>query len=223
MCTPARASHGVLGGPGDALVFRRRRGQALGPGVLPAAGALSQSSSKMAALLAVNSGERGGPARDPRGPTGGGAGEWGALVQSGRWQCGRERVRRARSRRAPACSPAPPPFEWRAARRQFGPRNGRVKGRRSGGVPGSQARDPEAASSPQYPSGVGRPSTAEVRLKSRAVGPRRGWKEAGLEGGRGPVMGHGGEEVLPAARRCHGLSTCRPAPLSQPRRTVTSL
>ncbi|CAO2603172.1 Nuclear pore complex protein Nup205, partial [Lemmus lemmus] len=43
------------GGRGSAFLFRRRRGQALRSGVLPAAGGLRQSSSKMAALLAVNS------------------------------------------------------------------------------------------------------------------------------------------------------------------------
>lgn len=174
MCTPARASHGALRGSRGAFVLRRRRGQALGPGVLPAGGELPQSSSKMAALLAVNSGKRGGAARDPRGPTGGGAG----LVcgerscsQAVRRARGREFVRRARSRRVPARSPAPPRFEWRAAPLRLCPGNPCLKRRRSGGVSGSQARGPEAVSSLGYPSGVGRPTIAKVRLESQAGGP----------------------------------------------------
>lgn len=149
-------------------------------------------------------------------------------------------MRRACFGRVPACSPAPlPRFEWRAARLQLCLGNGCLKGRRSGGVRGSQARGPEAASSPEYPSGVGRPTYVKVRLQARAVRPRRGWKEAGLQAGRGPVLGQGvkrscqprGPYRRCPARRCHGLSTClptlggvgRPAPLSQPRQIVTAL
>lgn len=83
-------------------------------------------------------------------------------MQSGRSECGREFVRRACFRRVPACSPAPPPFEWRAGRLPLCPGDGRLKGTRSGGVPGSQARGPEAASSLEYPSGVGRPTSAKL-------------------------------------------------------------
>lgn len=207
MCTPARALHGVLGGPRGAFVFRRRHGQAHRPGVLPGAGELPQSSSKMAALLAVNSGKRGRAVRDPREPTGGGAGLPGALVQSGRSEWGREFVRRACFRRFPACSPAPPRFEWRAARLQLCPGDECLKGRRSGGVPGGQARGPEAAPSQRYPSGVGRLTFTKVRLKSRAERSSRGWKEAGLEAGRGPVLGQGvrscpsHEDLTEGARR----------------------
>lgn len=163
----------------------------------------------------------------------------GALVQSGRSECGREFVRRACFPRFPACSPAPPRFEWRAARLRLCPGDECLKGRRSGGVPGGQARGPEAAPSQRYPSGVGRPTFTKVRLKSRAERPSRGWKEAGLEAGRGPVLGQGvrrscqprGPYRRCPARPCHGLSTClltlrvwpRPAPLSQPRRIVTTL
>lgn len=143
------------------------------------------------------------------GPTGthggGGAGLRGPLVQSGRSECGREFVRRACSRRFPACGPAPPRFEWRAARLQLCPGDECLKGRRSGGVPGGQARGAEAAPSLRYPSGVGRLTFTKVRLQSRAEGPSRGWKEAGLGAGRGPAWGQGlrrSRQPRGPSRRC---------------------
>lgn len=179
MCTPARASHGALGGSRGAFALRRRRGQALGSGVLPEAGELPQSSSKMAALLAVNSGKRDGAVRYPRGPTGGAGLVCGerSCRQAVRRARGREFVRRACSRRVPARRPALPRFEWRAARLRLCRGNRCLKRRRGGGVSGSQARDPEPVSSPEYPSDVGRPTIAKVRLESRAGGPA----EAGMK------------------------------------------
>lgn len=135
MHTPARAPHVVLRGIRGAFLFRRRRGQALRSRVLPAAGGLRQSSSKMAALLAVNSGERARPWGDPQRPTGqGGAGLEGASARGGSSECGRRSVRDVCSLSVLACSSAPPSLNGarrgcRFAREEMGVGSG-------GGEPG---------------------------------------------------------------------------------------